>query len=170
MFARGKEVACAFMRVFVCASCVLWLERSAWHVRCVFYMFSGGFHEDWHKARPLVVTYVRPGGPADRWDHDSLHFCVCVCESCYGDGSKNANFRLSQFLFACVCVCMCADVMSLWVGVYLYVALFLCYFGVTWCMTVKTWYCGRLSFNCLICFHFISLKKFWEKNLRLSWY
>ncbi|KTG05539.1 hypothetical protein cypCar_00032694 [Cyprinus carpio] len=26
----------------------------------------GGFHEDWHKARPLVVTYVRPGGPADR--------------------------------------------------------------------------------------------------------
>ncbi|XP_039654283.1 glutamate receptor-interacting protein 2-like isoform X2 [Perca fluviatilis] len=26
----------------------------------------GGIHEDWHKSRPLVVTYVRPGGPADR--------------------------------------------------------------------------------------------------------
>uniref|UniRef100_H3A4C0 Glutamate receptor interacting protein 2 n=1 Tax=Latimeria chalumnae TaxID=7897 RepID=H3A4C0_LATCH len=25
-----------------------------------------GTHEDWHKSRPLVVTYVRPGGPADR--------------------------------------------------------------------------------------------------------
>uniref|UniRef100_A0A3Q2DAU5 Glutamate receptor interacting protein 2b n=1 Tax=Cyprinodon variegatus TaxID=28743 RepID=A0A3Q2DAU5_CYPVA len=28
--------------------------------------FTGGTHEDWHKSRPLVVTYVRPGGPADR--------------------------------------------------------------------------------------------------------
>ncbi|KAL2090833.1 hypothetical protein ACEWY4_013096 [Coilia grayii] len=27
---------------------------------------AGGSHEDWHKSRPLVVTYVRPGGPADR--------------------------------------------------------------------------------------------------------
>uniref|UniRef100_A0A3Q3S843 Glutamate receptor interacting protein 2b n=1 Tax=Mastacembelus armatus TaxID=205130 RepID=A0A3Q3S843_9TELE len=27
---------------------------------------SCGNHEDWHKSRPLVVTYVRPGGPADR--------------------------------------------------------------------------------------------------------
>ncbi|KAG1927262.1 glutamate receptor-interacting protein [Pimephales promelas] len=26
----------------------------------------GGSHEDWHKSRPLVVTHVRPGGPADR--------------------------------------------------------------------------------------------------------
>uniref|UniRef100_A0A4W6G691 Glutamate receptor interacting protein 2 n=1 Tax=Lates calcarifer TaxID=8187 RepID=A0A4W6G691_LATCA len=25
-----------------------------------------GTQEDWHKSRPLVVTYVRPGGPADR--------------------------------------------------------------------------------------------------------
>uniref|UniRef100_A0A3B4ZAK8 Glutamate receptor-interacting protein 2-like n=1 Tax=Stegastes partitus TaxID=144197 RepID=A0A3B4ZAK8_9TELE len=24
------------------------------------------FHEDWRRSRPLVVTYVRPGGPADR--------------------------------------------------------------------------------------------------------
>lgn len=32
-----------------------------------FYMsYKGGAHEDWHKTRPLVVTYVRPGGPADR--------------------------------------------------------------------------------------------------------
>ncbi|KAF4072584.1 hypothetical protein AMELA_G00264800 [Ameiurus melas] len=30
------------------------------------FILRGGFHEDWHKARPLVVTYVRPGGPADR--------------------------------------------------------------------------------------------------------
>uniref|UniRef100_A0A8C2B9D0 Glutamate receptor interacting protein 2a n=1 Tax=Cyprinus carpio TaxID=7962 RepID=A0A8C2B9D0_CYPCA len=30
------------------------------------FVLRGGFHEDWHKARPLVVTYVRPGGPADR--------------------------------------------------------------------------------------------------------
>ena len=28
---------------------------------------SGGSHEDWNKSRPLVVTYVRPGGPADRY-------------------------------------------------------------------------------------------------------
>lgn len=26
----------------------------------------GGAHEDGHKCRPLVLTYVRPGGPADR--------------------------------------------------------------------------------------------------------
>ncbi|XP_029007795.1 glutamate receptor-interacting protein 2 isoform X4 [Betta splendens] len=30
------------------------------------FVMRGGTHEDWHKARPLVVTYVRPGGPADR--------------------------------------------------------------------------------------------------------
>ncbi|KAG1973392.1 glutamate receptor-interacting protein 2a isoform X7 [Pimephales promelas] len=30
------------------------------------FVLRGGFHEDWHKARPLAVTYVRPGGPADR--------------------------------------------------------------------------------------------------------
>uniref|UniRef100_A0A3B3RU72 Glutamate receptor interacting protein 2a n=1 Tax=Paramormyrops kingsleyae TaxID=1676925 RepID=A0A3B3RU72_9TELE len=32
---------------------------------CGFVM-RGGFHEEWRKSRPLVVTYVRPGGPADR--------------------------------------------------------------------------------------------------------
>lgn len=33
----------------------------------VFVMvYKGGSHEDWHKTRPLVVTYIRPGGPADR--------------------------------------------------------------------------------------------------------
>ncbi|TRY64952.1 hypothetical protein DNTS_024633 [Danionella cerebrum] len=32
------------------------------------FVLRGGFHEDWQKARPLVVTYVRPGGPADRFD------------------------------------------------------------------------------------------------------
>lgn len=31
-----------------------------------FTLLTGGVHEDWHKSRPLVVTYVRPGGPADR--------------------------------------------------------------------------------------------------------
>uniref|UniRef100_A0A8C2WSS7 Glutamate receptor interacting protein 2 n=1 Tax=Cyclopterus lumpus TaxID=8103 RepID=A0A8C2WSS7_CYCLU len=30
------------------------------------FVMRGGTHEDWHKARPLVVTYIRPGGPADR--------------------------------------------------------------------------------------------------------
>ncbi|XP_074505648.1 glutamate receptor-interacting protein 2 isoform X7 [Sebastes fasciatus] len=30
------------------------------------FVTRGGTHEDWHKSRPLVVTYVRPGGPADR--------------------------------------------------------------------------------------------------------
>ncbi|XP_036387832.1 glutamate receptor-interacting protein 2 isoform X2 [Megalops cyprinoides] len=30
------------------------------------FVMRGGSHEDWHKSRPLVVTYVRPGGPADR--------------------------------------------------------------------------------------------------------
>ncbi|XP_058488030.1 glutamate receptor-interacting protein 2 isoform X7 [Solea solea] len=30
------------------------------------FVVRGGSHEDWHKSRPLVVTYVRPGGPADR--------------------------------------------------------------------------------------------------------
>ncbi|KAM8931117.1 glutamate receptor-interacting protein 2 [Pelodytes ibericus] len=30
------------------------------------FVMRGGAHEDWHKYRPLVITYVRPGGPADR--------------------------------------------------------------------------------------------------------
>uniref|UniRef100_A0A8C4TEB5 Glutamate receptor interacting protein 2 n=1 Tax=Erpetoichthys calabaricus TaxID=27687 RepID=A0A8C4TEB5_ERPCA len=30
------------------------------------FVMRGGAHEDWHKCRPVVVTYVRPGGPADR--------------------------------------------------------------------------------------------------------
>ncbi|XP_039627063.1 glutamate receptor-interacting protein 2 isoform X3 [Polypterus senegalus] len=30
------------------------------------FVMRGGAHEDWHKSRPVVVTYVRPGGPADR--------------------------------------------------------------------------------------------------------
>uniref|UniRef100_A0A8C6WV43 Glutamate receptor interacting protein 2a n=1 Tax=Neogobius melanostomus TaxID=47308 RepID=A0A8C6WV43_9GOBI len=30
------------------------------------FVVRGGFHEDWRRSRPLVVTYVRPGGPADR--------------------------------------------------------------------------------------------------------
>ncbi|XP_043984107.1 glutamate receptor-interacting protein 2-like isoform X2 [Gambusia affinis] len=30
------------------------------------FVLRGGFHEDWRKSRPLVVTGVRPGGPADR--------------------------------------------------------------------------------------------------------
>ncbi|KAM7401587.1 hypothetical protein PAMP_016892 [Pampus punctatissimus] len=30
------------------------------------FVMRGGTHEDWHKSRPLVVTYIRPGGPADR--------------------------------------------------------------------------------------------------------
>ncbi|XP_038867477.1 glutamate receptor-interacting protein 2a [Salvelinus namaycush] len=30
------------------------------------FVMRGGFHEDWHRSCPLVVTYVRPGGPADR--------------------------------------------------------------------------------------------------------
>eukprot|EP00062_Callorhinchus_milii_P006307 gi/632946664/ref/XP_007888668.1/ PREDICTED: glutamate receptor-interacting protein 2 isoform X2 [Callorhinchus milii] len=30
------------------------------------FVIRGGAHEDWNKSRSLVVTYVRPGGPADR--------------------------------------------------------------------------------------------------------
>ncbi|XP_064156428.1 glutamate receptor-interacting protein 2-like isoform X1 [Anguilla rostrata] len=30
------------------------------------FVLRGGSHEDWQRSRPLVVTYVRPGGPADR--------------------------------------------------------------------------------------------------------
>ncbi|KAF0880748.1 GRIP2 protein, partial [Crocuta crocuta] len=30
------------------------------------FVLRGGAHEDVHKTRPLVLTYVRPGGPADR--------------------------------------------------------------------------------------------------------
>ncbi|KAM5279656.1 glutamate receptor-interacting protein 2 [Ctenodactylus gundi] len=30
------------------------------------FVLRGGAHEDAHKSRPLVLTYVRPGGPADR--------------------------------------------------------------------------------------------------------
>ncbi|XP_023154447.1 glutamate receptor-interacting protein 2 isoform X2 [Amphiprion ocellaris] len=30
------------------------------------FVMRGGFHEDWRRSHPLVVTYVRPGGPADR--------------------------------------------------------------------------------------------------------
>lgn len=32
----------------------------------LLFFFLGGFHEDWRRSRPLVVTYVRSGGPADR--------------------------------------------------------------------------------------------------------
>ncbi|XP_034732243.1 glutamate receptor-interacting protein 2-like isoform X2 [Etheostoma cragini] len=30
------------------------------------FVMRGGFHKDWRRSRPLVVTYIRPGGPADR--------------------------------------------------------------------------------------------------------
>ncbi|XP_075039775.1 glutamate receptor-interacting protein 2 isoform X7 [Mixophyes fleayi] len=30
------------------------------------FVMRGGSQDDWHKSRPLVITYVRPGGPADR--------------------------------------------------------------------------------------------------------
>ncbi|XP_028309377.1 glutamate receptor-interacting protein 2-like isoform X2 [Gouania willdenowi] len=30
------------------------------------FVMRGGFHEDWRRSRPMVITYVRPGGPADR--------------------------------------------------------------------------------------------------------
>ncbi|KAG8435907.1 hypothetical protein GDO86_007123, partial [Hymenochirus boettgeri] len=30
------------------------------------FVMRGGAHDDWHKSRPLVITYVRSGGPADR--------------------------------------------------------------------------------------------------------
>uniref|UniRef100_A0A8C1RVP2 Glutamate receptor interacting protein 2b n=1 Tax=Cyprinus carpio TaxID=7962 RepID=A0A8C1RVP2_CYPCA len=30
------------------------------------FVMRGGSHEDWHRSRPLVITHVRPGGPADR--------------------------------------------------------------------------------------------------------
>ncbi|KAM9342659.1 glutamate receptor-interacting protein 2a [Pholidichthys leucotaenia] len=30
------------------------------------FVMRGGFHEDWRRSRPLVVTSVRPGGSADR--------------------------------------------------------------------------------------------------------
>nr|XP_055200775.1 glutamate receptor-interacting protein 2 isoform X3 [Nyctereutes procyonoides] len=30
------------------------------------FVLRGGAHEDIHKTRPLVLTYIRPGGPADR--------------------------------------------------------------------------------------------------------
>ncbi|XP_068184726.1 glutamate receptor-interacting protein 2 isoform X2 [Antennarius striatus] len=30
------------------------------------FVMRGGFHEDWRRSRPLMVTYIRPGGPADR--------------------------------------------------------------------------------------------------------
>ncbi|XP_006758382.1 PREDICTED: glutamate receptor-interacting protein 2 isoform X1 [Myotis davidii] len=30
------------------------------------FVLRGGAHEDSHRCRPLVLTYVRPGGPADR--------------------------------------------------------------------------------------------------------
>lgn len=28
----------------------------------------GGAHEDRNKSRPVTITTIRPGGPADRWD------------------------------------------------------------------------------------------------------
>ncbi|KAM6925107.1 glutamate receptor-interacting protein 2-like isoform 2-T2 [Xenentodon cancila] len=30
------------------------------------FVMRGGFHEDWRRSRPLVITSIRPGGPADR--------------------------------------------------------------------------------------------------------
>lgn len=29
---------------------------------------TGGAHEDRNKSRPVTITTIRPGGPADRWD------------------------------------------------------------------------------------------------------
>lgn len=121
---RQEGSVCFCVRV----RCVLWLKRSAWHVRCVFYMFSGGFHEDWHKARPLVVTYVRPGGPADRWDHDSLHFRVILMPDSRGWKQKclfsTLSFSFCLFVYLCWCDvfmgrclfrrCFCVILVSPW--------------------------------------------------------
>lgn len=34
----------------------------------LFPFFPGGAHEDRNKSRPVVITCVRPGGPADRYN------------------------------------------------------------------------------------------------------
>lgn len=36
-------------------------------------VFAGGAHEDRNKSRPIVITTIRPGGPADR-SGAGLHF------------------------------------------------------------------------------------------------
>lgn len=57
------------------------------------FCFIGGFHEDWRRSRPLVVTCVRPGGPADRWGHGSAALCVLAVHEW-----AHSNY--------CMCACM----------------------------------------------------------------
>lgn len=37
-------------------------------MRCLSPSPIGGAHEDRNKSRPVTITTIRPGGPADRWD------------------------------------------------------------------------------------------------------
>lgn len=37
----------------------------------VLFYFLGGAHDDRNKSRPVVITCVRPGGPADRYNSSS---------------------------------------------------------------------------------------------------
>lgn len=37
----------------------------------ISFSFLGGAHDDRNKSRPVVITCVRPGGPADRYNSSS---------------------------------------------------------------------------------------------------
>lgn len=57
-----------------CIVCAI--KRSSWH-NCVF---SGGAHEDRNKSRPIVITTIRPSGPAERCVTSA---CPCQDSCCY---------------------------------------------------------------------------------------
>lgn len=56
---RGKRGAYCIIELIAFTDCLCIAKLSS-------NFFKGGFHEDWRRSRPLVVTSVRPGGPADR--------------------------------------------------------------------------------------------------------
>lgn len=60
---------------------------STLHYNTVNTVFAGGAHEDRNKSRPIVITTIRPGGPAERW----LMSDLCVCP----------GFSFFVFIFFC---------------------------------------------------------------------
>lgn len=44
----------------------IWLHLLNVSKQVVFFHDVGGAHEDRNKSRPVTITTIRPGGPADR--------------------------------------------------------------------------------------------------------
>lgn len=58
----------------------------------ISFSFLGGAHDDRNKSRPVVITCVRPGGPADRYNSSSQRETQAYKRR--GDTkSNNINYR-----------------------------------------------------------------------------